>query len=96
MKVLHIITGLAVGGAELQLRSVLQHTRHDAEVVSMYNPGDVAEMIRGDGVRVRDLGMTRNTQISKLFELRDVIRAGGYDVVHPHLYRACVYGRLAA
>ena len=96
MKVLHVITGLAVGGAELQLRSVLQHTRHDADVVSMYNPGDVAGMIRSDGVRVRDLGMTRNTQISKLFQLRDLIRAGGYDVVHTHLYRACVYGRLAA
>ena len=28
MKVLHVITGLGVGGAELQLRSILQHTRH--------------------------------------------------------------------
>ena len=35
MKVLHVITGLGVGGAELQLRSILQHTRHDAEVVSL-------------------------------------------------------------
>ncbi len=26
MKVLHVITGLNVGGAELQLRSILQHT----------------------------------------------------------------------
>ncbi|BFO21647.1 hypothetical protein SHKM778_80350 [Streptomyces sp. KM77-8] len=25
-----------------------------------------------------------------------MIRAGGYDLVHTHLYRACVYGRLAA
>ena len=30
MKVLHVITGLGVGGAELQLRSILQHTRHDS------------------------------------------------------------------
>ncbi|MDA3626980.1 glycosyltransferase [Saccharopolyspora oryzae] len=96
MKVLHVITGLGVGGAELQLRSVLQHTRHDAEVVSLYNPGDVAGMIAGDGVRVRDLGMTRNTQVSAVFKLREVIRSGRFDVVHTHLYRACVYGRLAA
>jgi glycosyltransferase involved in cell wall biosynthesis len=96
MKVLHVITGLGVGGAELQLRSILQHTRHDAEVVSLYNPGDVAQMITGDGVRVRDLGMTRNTQVGTVLKLRDVIRGGGYDVVHTHLYRACVYGRLAA
>ncbi len=30
MKVLHVITGLGVGGAELQLRSILQHTRHNS------------------------------------------------------------------
>ena len=57
MKVLHIITGLNVGGAELQLRSIIQHTRHDADVISLYNPGPVAEMIRADGTLVRDLGM---------------------------------------
>ena len=96
MKVLHIITGLGVGGAELQLRSVLQHTRHDAEVVTLYNPGPVADMIRADGRRVRSLGMTSNTQISALYALRGLIADGGYDVVHAHLYRSQIYGRPAA
>ena len=44
VKVLHIITGLGVGGAELQLRSVIQHSRHDCDVVTLYNPGPVADM----------------------------------------------------
>lgn len=96
MKVLHVITGLGVGGAELQLRSILQHTRHQSDVVTLYNPGPVAEMITGDGGRVRDLGMTRNTELSALGRLARLIRAGGYDVVHAHLYRSCIYGRLAA
>ena len=96
MKVLHVITGLGVGGAELQLRALLAHTRHDAEVVTLYNPGAVAEMIVADGGRVRDLGMTRNTEISALFRLAGLMRRGRYDVVHTHLYRSCVYGRLAA
>jgi len=96
MKVLHVITGLGVGGAELQLRSILQHTRHDSEVVTLYNPGPVADMIRADGGRVADLGMTRNTQLSALLRLRRLIRHGGYDVVHTHLYRSQVYGRPAA
>ena len=96
MKVLHVITGLEVGGAELQLRSVLQHSRHECDVVSMYNPGPVADMIREDGVWVRDLGMTRNTQVGMLWRLRALIRDGGYDVVHAHLYRSQVYGRTAA
>ena len=96
MKVLHVITGLEVGGAELQLRAILQHSRHECDVVTMYNPGPVAEMIRGDGVRVRDLGMTRNTQVAMLWRLRALIRDGGYDVVHAHLYRSQIYGRPAA
>ncbi|HKN97457.1 MAG TPA: glycosyltransferase [Pseudonocardiaceae bacterium] len=96
MKVLHVITGLGVGGAELQLRSVLQHTRHDAEVVTLYNPGPVADMLRSDGVAVHDLKMRSNTEIGALNRLRRLIRAGRYDVVHAHLYRSQVYGRLAA
>lgn len=96
MKVLHLITGLGVGGAELQLRSVLQNSRHDADVVTLYNPGPVAEMIGSDGVLVRDVGMSRNTQLAVLWRLRGLIRDGGYDVVHAHLYRSQVYGRPAA
>jgi glycosyltransferase involved in cell wall biosynthesis len=96
VKVLHVITGLGVGGAELQLRSILQHTRHESDVVTLYNPGPVAEMISGDGGRVRDLGMTRNTELSALGRLMRLIQAGRYHVVHTHLYRSCIYGRLAA
>jgi glycosyltransferase involved in cell wall biosynthesis len=96
MKVLHMITGLGVGGAELQLRSILQHTRHDCDVVALYNPGPVADMIRDDGRPVRSLGMTSNTQASALLELRRLIADGRYDVVHTHLYRSQIYGRPAA
>ena len=96
MKVLHMITGLGSGGAELQLRSLLQRTRHEADVVTLYNPGPVAEMIESDGNRVRDIGMRSNTELSALPRLRRLIRDGGYDVVHTHLYRSCIYGRPAA
>ena len=96
MRVLHIITGLDVGGAELQVRMLLQHTRHDAEVLALYNPATVADMIRDDGGRVRDLGMRRNTELSAVLRLARLIRAEKFDVVHVHLYRACIYGRVAA
>ncbi|MEQ0562350.1 glycosyltransferase [Amycolatopsis sp. NEAU-NG30] len=96
MRVLHIITGLDVGGAELQVRMLLQHTRHDAEVLTLYNPATVAGMIRDDGGRVRDLGMRRNTELSAVLRLARLIRAERFDVVHVHLYRACLYGRVAA
>ena len=96
MKVLHVITGLDAGGAELQLAMLLQHTRHEADVVTLYNPGPVAEQIRLAGGAVRDLGMRSNTQMGALLTLRKIIRDGRYDVVHTHLYRAQIYARPAA
>jgi len=96
MKVLHVITGLEAGGAEVQLALLLRHTRHDSDVVTLYNPGSVAEQIRADGTGVRDLGMQRNTQLGALVKLRSIIADGRYDVVHAHLFRSQIYARPAA
>jgi glycosyltransferase involved in cell wall biosynthesis len=96
MKALHIITGLGVGGAEQQLRLLLRHLPVDCDVVTLTNPGAVAEGLTADGVRVVHLGMGGNRDLAALPRLVKLIRAGGYDLVHTHLYRACVYGRLAA
>jgi glycosyltransferase involved in cell wall biosynthesis len=96
MKVLHVITGLEAGGAEIQLAMLVRHTRHEPDVLTLYNPGSVAEQIRADGIRVRDLGMKSNTQFGALLRLRSMIAEGGYDVVHSHLYRTQIYARPAA
>lgn len=96
MKALHVITGLGVGGAEQQLRLLLRHLPVDCEVVTLTNPGAVADGLVADGVRVTHLGMAGNRDLTALPRLVRHIRAGGYDLVHTHLYRACVYGRLAA
>jgi glycosyltransferase involved in cell wall biosynthesis len=96
LKVLHVITGLATGGAEAQLDLLLRHTRHDAEVLTLYNFGSVGRRMAARGVRVYDLGMRSNRQVSRIFRLARIMRVGAYDAVHVHLYRACVYGRTAA
>jgi glycosyltransferase involved in cell wall biosynthesis len=96
VRVLHVITGLAPGGAEQQLRLLLRRQRPAAEVATLTNPGSVARAIRADGTPVHDLGMRGNTDLAALPRLVRLIRAGRYDVVHTHLYRACVYGRVAA
>lgn len=95
-RALHIITGLGVGGAEQQLRLLLRHMPMPCDVLTLTNPGPVAEGLRADGVRVVHLGMTGNRDLGALPRLAKFIRRGRYDLVHTHLYRACVYGRLAA
>ncbi|MFI1563012.1 glycosyltransferase [Streptomyces sp. NPDC020490] len=96
MRALHVITGLGVGGAEQQLRLLLRHLPVDCDVVTLTNPGAVADGLVADGVRVVHLGMAGNRDLAALPRLVRFIHAGGYDLVHTHLYRACVYGRLAA
>jgi glycosyltransferase involved in cell wall biosynthesis len=96
MRVLHVITGLDAGGAEIQLSMILKYTRHDSDVVTLYNPGPVAEQIRAAGTSVRDIGMRSNTELGALLRLRKLIADGGYDVVHTHLYRTQIYARPAA
>ncbi|HYA69343.1 MAG TPA: glycosyltransferase [Acidimicrobiales bacterium] len=96
MKVLHVITGLDAGGAELQLAMLLRRTRHETDVVSLYNPGPVAEQMRKTGTSVIDVGMRKNTELRALLKLYNHIRQGQYDVVHAHLFRAQIYARPAA
>ncbi|MEU5687849.1 glycosyltransferase [Streptomyces venezuelae] len=96
MRVLHIITGLGVGGAEQQLRLTLRHLPTECDVVALTNAGTVAQGIAADGTRVTDLGMSGNRDVAALPRLVRIIRSGRYDVVHTHLYRACLYGRIAA
>ncbi|MFB7495136.1 glycosyltransferase [Streptomyces sp. NPDC056161] len=96
MKVLHIITGLGVGGAEQQLRLLLGRLPVDCDVLTLTEPGPVAAALTADGVRVAHLGMTGNRDLTALPRLVREIRRGGYDLVHTHLYRACLYGRIAA
>lgn len=99
MRVLHIITGLGVGGAETQLRLLLRRLPEHGvrgDVVALTDPGPVADGIRADGTRVAHLGMSGNRDLSALPRLVGLVRSGRYDLVHTHLYRACVYGRIAA
>ncbi|MEU6081150.1 glycosyltransferase [Streptomyces sp. NPDC047108] len=96
MRVLHVITGLGAGGAEQQLRLMLRHLPVRCDVIALTNPGAVAQGIVSDGTRVLHLGMDGNRDLSALPRLVTAIRAGRYDLVHTHLYRACVFGRVAA
>lgn len=96
MKVLHVITGLDAGGAETQLAMLVRHSRNDCDVVTLYNPGPIADQIRAGGTSVRNIGMRGNRDLSALPKLRSLIAAGRYDVVHAHLYRSQVYARPAA
>ncbi|MEU8803322.1 glycosyltransferase [Spirillospora sp. NPDC048819] len=95
-RVLHVITGLEHGGAERQLALLLRHLPVSCEVATLTRTGTLGAQIRCAGVPVHEIGMRGNRDVAALPRLARLIRRGRYDVVHTHLYRACVYGRIAA
>jgi glycosyltransferase involved in cell wall biosynthesis len=96
VRVLHVITGLAAGGAEQHVRLLVRHSSADAEVAALTNPGTVAAALRAEGVRVHEIGMRGNRDPSGVARLVRLMRRGRFDLVHTHLFRAGVHGRVAA
>ncbi|MGK5556276.1 glycosyltransferase [Actinomadura kijaniata] len=95
-RVLHVITGLGHGGAERQLLALLRHLPVPCEVAVLTGPYTLAEPIEALGIPVHRLAMRGNRDLTALPALVRVIRQGRFDIVHTHLYRAGVFGRLAA
>ncbi len=96
MKVLHVITGLRAGGAENQLLLLGRHSRLEQCVVALTNADEVAEALRAEGTEVVELGMRSNRDVLAVLRLARLIRRRRPDIVHVHLYRATLYGRVAA
>ena len=60
MKIMHVIAGLSMGGAQMmlyKLLSQLDRTAFAAEVISLADVGPLDKKIRALGVPVRVLGM---------------------------------------
>ena len=100
IRVMHLITGLGVGGAETMLAKLLGGTtksRFTSTVVSMIQPGPIAQTIRSLGIPVDSLGLTRGVpRPSALPALLKLIRNFRPDVLQTWMYHADILGVLAA
>ncbi len=94
MKVVHVITGTNVGGAQIMLQRYLAALGSDARdhsVVSLMGDGVIAEPIRSLGVNVTSLNL-REGQVTpgSLVNLRRAVRELAPDVVHGWMYHGCM------
>ncbi|HET6482633.1 MAG TPA: glycosyltransferase [Actinoplanes sp.] len=96
VRVLHIISARAGDGAEHQLRLLIRHLPQECEVVTLSPPGPVLVAMRADGTAVHEMISTCDLDQDTIRGLRRLARRGGFDVVHTHLFRASVQGRVAA
>lgn len=96
LRVAHIVTGLRAGGAERLLVDHAAHTRHQVEVIALAHEGVMADRLRALGVPVHCVWMTHNRDLRAVQRLTRILRQTRPDVVHVHLYRALLFGRLSA
>lgn len=100
IRVMHLITGLGVGGAETMLAKLLGATTKSnfvSTVVSMTGPGPLAPTIQSYGVPVHSLGLARGIpRPSALPALLKLIRDFRPAVLQTWMYHADILGVLAA
>jgi glycosyltransferase involved in cell wall biosynthesis len=100
IKVVHVITGLEIGGAEiglLKLVSNLSKERFYNEVVSLTDAGPVAERLQAVGIKVRTLGMHRGSiNPIAVLKLAHMLRKAGPNIVQTWMYHADLIGGVAA
>lgn len=100
-RVLHVIVGLEIGGAELMLARLVHPSHASAElkqvVVSLTRLGDVGRQLREAGVSVFTLGMRSVVDApSAIVRLVRLVRNLRPDVVQTWMYHADLLGGVSA
>ena len=100
IRVLHLITGLGLGGAETMLAKLLERIDHDrfsSAVVSMTGANAVAQRIEAAGVQVHSLGLSRGVPNPLgVPRLAAIIRQFQPDILQAWMYHANLLGLVAA
>ena len=101
MKVLHLITGLNTGGAEMMLYKLISRMdrdQFDNKVISLTDIGPVGKKIKGLGVPVYSLGMRRGWKgllsLKGFLGLLGLVRKYKPDVIQSWMYHANLLGIL--
>ena len=99
LKVVHIISGLGIGGAQTLLLDIaiqiIRNTEVDLYVITI-DSGEYLETYRKAGINTIDLAEKGLVNPKIYFKLKKVLKELNPDIVHTHLHKADFYGRLAA
>ena len=99
MKILHLVTGLSIGGAEMMLYKLVTKMNRDKfeiQVISLTDVGPIGERIQDSGILVRALGMKRGVPDPRMvFKLIRWLKKDRPDIVQTWMYHADLIGGLA-
>ena len=99
IKLIHLITGLNTGGAEMMLYRLLSKTdrqKFSVSVISLTDVGPVGKKIEELGIPVMGLGMKRGIPNPFfLFKLAKILKREKPDIIQTWMYHADLIGLLA-
>jgi glycosyltransferase involved in cell wall biosynthesis len=93
MKILHIITSLRHGGAQLWMRRLIRELPHEAEIITLLSPAPMADDFTRLGVPVRVVNL-RSPQA--LVRLGRLVRSSKADLVQTWMHHADLFGGVMA
>lgn len=100
MKILHLISGLEVGGAEMMLLNLLKQPDFAlsvSRVVSLTSIGTLGARIQQMGIVVEELKMRRSQpSLTGLLHFINSIHLDSPDLIQSWMYHADLFGSLAA
>jgi len=97
-RVLHIISGLTVGGAEMALYRLVTSSRggdYTHAVVALTPGGALGERLRDAGIELTAFDF-KSAPVSQFFDLLSLMRRSRPDIVQTWLYHADMFGGVAA
>lgn len=100
-KIVHVIIGLNVGGAELMLQRLVLNSSKKEQfehcVISLTDLGVIGSKLQEHGIKVYNLGMNSFSSLPlTLIKLRGLIKKINPDIVQTWMYHADFLGGLAA
>lgn len=99
MKILHLITDLDTGGAEVMLHQLLSHLdrRFESTVVSLVPGGAIRERIEALGIPVRSIHMAPGLPTpAAAMRLVQTVRELQPDLIHGWMFHGCLAAHWAA
>jgi glycosyltransferase involved in cell wall biosynthesis len=98
LKILYLITGLRLGGAERQLLLLAESMRtmgHEVVVVAMESGGTMAANFIRKSIALREIDIKgAGTLLPGYFRLKKIVSEYSPDIIHSHMIHANLLGRI--
>lgn len=97
IKVLHFITGIDIGGAELLLLNYLKNAKngqYDFSVAYLKGNSGLLKSYQEAGITLYPLPLMSRNIFIRIYKLYKIIKSEKFDILHNHLIHSIIIGRI--